>query len=97
MSLIESAKENNVIELKRLIQRGDNINAADGFGYNALYWAASMGHVECALVLIDAKADVTNSNQDGDTPLHIASFKGHVECVRVGSCCVWGWLVFQKD
>ncbi len=35
----------------------------------------------CA-ALLDAGASTTAENEDRDTPLHLASSKGHVECVR---------------
>jgi ankyrin repeat protein len=88
MSLIESARKNNLVEVKCLIRDGVDINVADGFGCTALYWAAEEGHVECATALLDAKADIDKADVSRDTPLHRASLHGHVECVRV--CRLYG-------
>lgn len=87
MSLIESAKKNNVIELKRLIQNGVDINGVDGFGCTALFFAVEDGRVECVTALIDAKADVDKAHKYGDTPLHTASYYGRAAVVWVRRFC----------
>lgn len=84
--LIEAARNNNVESVKQLIERGVDVNGVvDGeqWPHTALYFAANKGFVECAKVLLDANADVDKAGRSGWTPLHIASFWGHVECVKV--------------
>jgi ankyrin repeat protein len=93
MSLIVSAKDNDLQAVKGLIAGGADVNAVDQRGHNALLWAACEGHVECATALIDAKADVGKASNDGITPLHAASCYGRSECVRVRRLC--GWLVCE--
>lgn len=90
MSLIESAKKNNLEGVKGLIRDGVDINVADGFGRTALWWAAGEGRVECTTALLDAKADVDEADIYGSTPLHRASAYGHAECVRVRRLCGLG-------
>lgn len=88
MNLIQCTKSDNFNEVKRLLQNGVNVNAVDGDGRTALSLAAEMGHVECAVVLLDANADVNKVNNAGLTPLHDASVNDHVEFVRVRRLCV---------
>jgi ankyrin repeat protein len=84
MSLIENVNENNLNETKRLIQNGANVNVENEYGRTALWCAASLGHVECATALLDAKAEVDKAS-GSSTPLHTASSYGRAECVRVRS------------
>jgi ankyrin repeat protein len=92
MSLIESAKGNDLPTVKGLIVGGADVNATDedGLGRTALWYAAREGHVECATALLDAKADVNKADEVGDTPLHKASYWGHADCVRVRRLCGLG-------
>jgi 26S proteasome non-ATPase regulatory subunit 10 len=90
MSLIESVTDNDLQACKGWIAEGADVNAVDEDGCTALWWAASLDHVECATALIDAKADVDKANNYGATPLHMASNYGHAECVRVRHLCGLG-------
>ena len=40
------------------------------------------GHVECARLLVNARAAVEQANVNGATPLYIACQKGHLEIAR---------------
>jgi ankyrin repeat protein len=92
MNLFHCVSDNDVKALKTLIARGANVNAVDGRGRTALWWAAEEGRVECATALIDAKADVDKGDKYGNTPLHLASNNGHAESVRVRRrLCVDVW------
>ena len=45
-------------ELKKLIQRKENLNASDKSGHTALHYAAVKGNNEAVTTLIQAKCDV---------------------------------------
>lgn len=51
--------------------------------YSHLFWAAFHGALECAQVLLQAKADVNRQTSDGNTPLIIAAKRGHAEMVQL--------------
>ena len=68
-----------------LIQEGDTpLSCACWHGY----WAA----VEC---LVRAKAALTTANADEESPLHVASVRGHYTIVR--ALCEGGAAIDQVD
>ena len=46
-----------------LLERGANVHARDGNGWNALMWASHRGHIVICTVLLDRGADPDSSNQ----------------------------------
>lgn len=50
-------------------------------GYTALHAAAQKGHLECVSLLIDM-TPTTTVNNEGATPVHSASFGGHVTVIE---------------
>lgn len=90
--LMAHIENNNIWAVTKLIATGVNVNGVDGDGRSPLIVAAEEGHAECVTALLDANADVHQAHDDTlFTPLHMASFRGRVECVRV-SRWLSGWL-----
>lgn len=56
-----------------------DIDTGESHGWTPLHWAASMGQVESAKLLLDAGATVDSSDSASWTPLFWAAVKGHVE------------------
>ena len=56
--LIQAAIDGDLIELKRLIGQGADVNAKTKYGWSALMKAAYEGHKEIVELLIHAGADV---------------------------------------
>ena len=67
-----------------LLQHKVNVNAKDGLqGGTALGGAALRGHVECAKLLLDAKAEVDLPDQDDRTPLFTAAENNFTRTVNL--------------
>ena len=68
---------------KYLIERCSvNVDAKNCRGDTAFHWAAYAGRDEMIPILLAGKADSQARNQDGETPLHVASARGHEAFVR---------------
>lgn len=69
-------------DLARLIERGDDANAAQRDGMTALHWAVYHGHSDSVRRLIAAKCNVDAKTRYNVTPLSIACRNGNSEIVR---------------
>ncbi len=69
--------------VRTLLQRGADVNAAQGDGMTALHWAADRGDLEMARMLVYAGASLEAVTRMAEyTPLHLASRAGHGGVVR---------------
>ncbi len=69
--------------VKELVGRGMDVNAAQGDGMTALHWAADLGDLEMARVLIAAGADLEPVTRlGGYTPLLIAAEERRDDVLR---------------
>ncbi|MBA95595.1 MAG: hypothetical protein CMP21_07755 [Rickettsiales bacterium] len=68
--------------LKRLIDKGGDVNARNQDGITPLDFAIAKGDVEFIKLLIDKGGDVNARNQDGITPLHWVAYKGYEVIVK---------------
>lgn len=81
--VIQAAKEGNRDTLRRFIAADPTIvNGRTAAGQTPLHAALAAGHVETALLLIEAGADVSAADARGHTPFHIAAEKGLVPVVK---------------
>ncbi len=73
--LIDAVKNNNLTEVQKLIKNGVDVNEKDDYGETALHFAADVGSVDIAKLLLKSGANVNAKNQNGGlTPLMVASF-----------------------
>ncbi|KAG8190356.1 hypothetical protein JTE90_022005 [Oedothorax gibbosus] len=68
--------------LRKLLERGVDVECVDRDGRPPLLWAASGGSSDAILALVKAGADVNAVDQDGLTALHCAASRGHVDCLE---------------
>jgi ankyrin repeat protein len=80
--IIEAARTGDKDALRTLIQKGADVNAAEGDGATALHWASYRDDLEAADLLIRAGARVNAANDLGATPLWAASQNGSESMVR---------------
>ncbi len=79
--LVYAAASNRVMDVRRMIARGVNLNTPDYDGRTALHLAASEGHYEVAVVLLSFDVDLTPRDRFGNTPADDAKAKGHQRIV----------------
>ncbi|MDZ7778905.1 MAG: ankyrin repeat domain-containing protein [Gemmatimonadota bacterium] len=80
----DAAMRDDVEEVRSLLERGVDPNAAQGDGMTGLHWAAERGSVELASALIDAGAELDPRTRLGSyTPVHLAARGGHDGVLRL--------------
>ncbi|TDA37117.1 MAG: hypothetical protein DSO07_12820 [Thermoproteota archaeon] len=79
--LIEAARWGDLEKVKKLLDRGADVNARDKDGWTPLHWASVHGHLDVIKLLVERGADVNASNH-GWTPLHEAASRGHLNVVK---------------
>ena len=83
VGLMEAARDGDAERVRSLLDRGAEVNLAQGDGMTPLHWAAERGHASVADLLISASADVEAKTRIGSyTPLHLASRGGHSGVVQ---------------
>jgi ankyrin repeat protein len=80
--LVEAARSGDNETLGELLQKGANVNAAEGDGSTALHWASYRDDLASASILLRAGAKVNAANDLGATPLWAASQNGSEAMVR---------------
>lgn len=80
--LVEAARNGNVSDLRALLTKKADVNAADGDGSTALHWASYRDNLEAAALLLESGAKVDASNDLGATPLWAASQNGSAPMVK---------------
>jgi uncharacterized protein len=78
----DAAMRRDGAEVRRLVQSGADVNAAQADGATALHWAAYHGDAGLAQVLLDAGALVAATNRNGSTPLWLASSQGDAAMIK---------------
>jgi cytohesin len=78
----DAAMRRDTAEVRRLVQSGADVKAAQADGATALHWAAYHGNVEMAEILLKAGADVAAPNRNGSTPMWLAASRGDAAVVK---------------
>jgi uncharacterized protein len=78
----DAAMRRNAAEVRRLVQSGADVKAAQADGATALHWAAYTGDVSLASLLLEAGADVKAANRNGSTPLWLAASQGDAPMIE---------------
>ena len=82
LPLIDAARHADTDEVRALLQKGADVNAAAADGTTALHWASHHDDVDSADLLIRAGAAVNAANDLGATPLWAASLNASAPMVR---------------
>ncbi|MGH7615672.1 MAG: ankyrin repeat domain-containing protein, partial [Gemmatimonadaceae bacterium] len=79
----DAAMRGDSSQVRALIKRGEDVNAAQGDGMTALHWAASRGDVAEARMLVVAGARLEATTRNGNyTALHLAARSGKPAVIR---------------
>src|SRR5262245_43905980 len=79
----DAAMRKDVAAVRALLEKGADVNAAQGDGMTALHWAAHNGDAEMARMLMYAGAHVDAVTRNGNyTPLHLASKTGSALVIK---------------
>ncbi|KAI1498968.1 hypothetical protein F5X99DRAFT_391649 [Biscogniauxia marginata] len=80
-ALVQAASDGNIDKVAKLLRIGCNVNARDQWGWSALSMCAYGGHLAIARLLLEHGAELDNVDVDGDTPIQIATTRGHSDVV----------------
>jgi ankyrin repeat protein len=80
---VEAAFDGDFEELRNWIQKGYHIESVDGRKHTALSEAASQGHEDIVLFLLDAGANPNALSDTGRSPMWRAAFNGHIRVVKM--------------
>eukprot|EP00049_Salpingoeca_infusionum_P015690 m.307121 g.307121 ORF g.307121 m.307121 type:complete len:2248 (-) comp15932_c0_seq1:1557-8300(-) len=80
--LHKAAKEEDMRELKRLLEQGADINAQDDRTWSPIHYCALKGRVAAARELISRGCDVNVAKHDGWRPVHLAAYNDHLDVLK---------------
>jgi ankyrin repeat protein len=72
-----AASRGDLAEVRRLVEAGEDVSAADTFGNTALLYACRGGHADIVELLFRNGADVQVKNKQGMDCLDFAEVRGH--------------------
>lgn len=81
--MILAAAQGNLMQVKRLLDAGADVNAKDRRGNTALIEASFDGAIELVELLLARGADITARNQSGDTAVTEAARLGNAELMKL--------------
>ncbi|XP_063854781.1 ankyrin-2-like isoform X2 [Scylla paramamosain] len=92
--LMVAAVHGHTQTVKTLLAHGANPLATDGKGWTALHFAARWGHQQCVEALMHV-IPPTPTHLEAHTPMHTASYHGHVEVLK--QLAGVGWSLSARD
>jgi palmitoyltransferase ZDHHC13/17 len=99
-----AASEGKLSSISFFLDRKADINVQDANGCTPLVIATQHNHQDCVVYLIRNGADVTLCDNNGDSAIHWAAYKGYIEMVgllahlmprQINSSDVFGHVSFR--
>ncbi|MBA95587.1 MAG: hypothetical protein CMP21_07710 [Rickettsiales bacterium] len=81
--LQQAVLNNNIEQVKALLQKGNVHKNTNDFKEDALYLAISKGYIDVVRLLLAANVSVNAVDRDGYTPLHVAVINGKLDIARL--------------
>jgi ankyrin repeat protein len=82
MALLDAVIADDPKKIRKLLDKGADVNAKDGHEYTALSSASDDGHTQIVKALLEAGADVNAKDGYENTALSLASNEGYREIVK---------------
>ncbi|XP_063849138.1 ankyrin-1-like isoform X2 [Scylla paramamosain] len=92
--LMEAAQHGHTQTVKALLDLRGNSLVTNSRGWTALHFAAWEGHQQCVAALMPV-IPPTPAHLEADTPVHAASYNGHVEVLE--QLAGTGWPLTARD
>jgi ankyrin repeat protein len=83
MDLHTAAVNGNVVEVRRMVSAGADVNKPNQYGMRPLHVAALSGHVETVKTLVELGAELGVRTAGGETPLQLSVRLGHHQLAEV--------------
>ena len=81
---LKDVLDGKVREVRKWLEKGENVSQYDEYGNTALHLAAEKGYRGVCKVLLDAGADVNQKNISvGWSAIHYAAYEGHSDVLRM--------------
>ena len=81
-AIADAAMRRDSAEVRRLVQSGADVNAAQADGATALHWAAYHADASLTSLLLEAGADAAAANRNGSTPMWLAASRGDAAVIK---------------
>ena len=81
--LVDAAEQQDITTIRKLLDDGVDVDAAQVDGMTALHWAAYHDDLPVATLLVEHKADVNAKNRYGVPPLSLACTNGNGRIVKL--------------
>ncbi|XP_013421440.1 POTE ankyrin domain family member A isoform X2 [Lingula anatina] len=81
--LTDACRLGDMARVTQLLESGVNPNCSDQHGNTPLHYAASGGHYNIGLTLLNRQADINAINKNGQNALHLSSSHGHHTVVKL--------------
>jgi ankyrin repeat protein len=82
-AIVMAARKHDIALVKRLIDKGVDVNTKNSHGLTPLVVSANNGFADLAAMLLDMGADVNATTNGGDSALMTSSWYGHISIVRM--------------
>lgn len=81
--LIKACRQGDIVQVKKALEKGANVNITDQDSYTPLHYAARFGRIYIVQVLLEKNAETKRQDGGGNTAAHLALKNGHNEVVRL--------------
>ena len=82
MKLCQASYRGDSAEVSRLLMEGVPVNSKGRNGFTALHEACLQNRSDIVEILLNYMPDINQTDDEGNTPLHLACKNGCLDCVK---------------